>query len=32
MMPTKVFEEVLQFWFPQQLSNEDAVMVRQFEW
>ena len=31
-MPPEKFEEVLQFWFPQQLSNEHTVMVRQFEW
>src|SRR5262245_53673464 len=31
-MPTEEFEEVLRFWFPQYLSNEHAVMVRQFEW
>ncbi|MGH6902962.1 MAG: DUF924 family protein, partial [Geminicoccaceae bacterium] len=26
------FEEVLRFWFPEHLSDEHAVMVRQFEW
>ena len=31
-MPPEEFEEVLRFWFPQQLSNDHAVMVRQFEW
>ncbi|MBW4635989.1 MAG: DUF924 domain-containing protein [Iphinoe sp. HA4291-MV1] len=31
-MATVEFEDVLQFWFPQQLSGDQAVMVRQWEW
>jgi uncharacterized protein (DUF924 family) len=31
-MPTEEFEDVLWFWFPQQLSDDHAAMVRQFEW
>jgi uncharacterized protein (DUF924 family) len=31
-MPTGEFEDVLRFWFPQYLSSDHAVMVRQFEW
>ncbi len=31
-MPTEEFEDVLRFWFPQQLSGDHAAMVRQFEW
>lgn len=31
-MPTQEFEEVLEFWFPQRVRNEHAVMVRQFAW
>jgi uncharacterized protein (DUF924 family) len=31
-MPTKEFEDVLRFWFPQHLSDDHATMVRQFEW
>ena len=31
-MPTEEFEEVLRFWFPQQLSSDHTAMVRQFEW
>jgi uncharacterized protein (DUF924 family) len=31
-MPTEECEEVLQFWFPADLSDDHATMVRQFEW
>jgi uncharacterized protein (DUF924 family) len=31
-MPTEQFEDILRFWFPPQLSNDHAVMARQFEW
>lgn len=31
-MPTEDFEDVLQFWFPQQLNADQATMVRQWEW
>jgi uncharacterized protein (DUF924 family) len=31
-MPPEEFEEVLRFWFPRHLSDDHAVMVRQFEW
>jgi hypothetical protein len=30
-MPPEEFEEVLRFWFPLYLSNDNAVMVRQFD-
>jgi len=30
-MPTE-FEDVLRFWFPQQLSGDYAAMARQLEW
>jgi hypothetical protein len=31
-MPPEEFEEVLRFWFPRHLSDDHAVMARQFEW
>lgn len=31
-MPTQEFEDVLRFWFPEQLSADQSVLVRQFEW
>jgi len=31
-MSPETSEEVLKFWFPQNLSDDHAVMVRQFEW
>jgi len=31
-MQAEEFEAVLRFWFPQQLSDEHVVLVRQFEW
>jgi uncharacterized protein (DUF924 family) len=31
-MPTEEFEDVLRFWLPQQVSDDHAAMVRQFEW
>jgi uncharacterized protein (DUF924 family) len=31
-MPTEEYEEVLRFWFSQQLSDDHAVMVSQFAW
>ncbi len=31
-MPTEEFEDVLRFWFPQQLSGDYAAMGRQLEW
>jgi uncharacterized protein (DUF924 family) len=31
-MPTEEYEDVLRFWFPQQLGRDYASLVRQFEW
>jgi uncharacterized protein (DUF924 family) len=31
-MPDQDYEEVLRFWFPQQLGEDHAAIVRQFEW
>ncbi|GAA6619461.1 DUF924 family protein [Scytonema sp. NUACC26] len=31
-MKTSGFEDVLQFWFPNQLTSNLAAMVRQWEW
>jgi uncharacterized protein (DUF924 family) len=31
-MPTEEFEDVLRFWFPQQLSGDRAAIIRQVEW
>jgi uncharacterized protein (DUF924 family) len=31
-MATEEFEDVLRFWFPQQLGSNHAAIVRQFEW
>lgn len=31
-MPSREFEDVLRFWFPERPSSEHAEMVRQLEW
>jgi uncharacterized protein (DUF924 family) len=31
-MPEEEFEDVLRFWFPEHLSDNHALMVRQYEW
>ncbi|MEP0754959.1 DUF924 domain-containing protein [Trichocoleus sp. Lan] len=31
-MKTKLFEDVLQFWFPQSFDQDQATLVRQFYW
>jgi uncharacterized protein (DUF924 family) len=31
-MSNEEFEDILRFWFPPELRNDHAMMVRQFEW